>query len=208
MNPKIIFALVLMVSLSAHGDSVGLPITPKSLDFPNPSNGTDIPITFAKPLLLPKPARLPRETEFSFDKSAREPGGQSLMAFHVIKDPKEHGPLSTLPLGRITALQATWADPHFFHTEVGIQGALKELLTNSHEMNYTYHAWQYADPDPTLVVAVEYASGKQGAWWIWLRPNVAWAFEDENGQWWWGLWDGSDVPGKKAPLPASLKEED
>ncbi|HUB66187.1 MAG TPA: hypothetical protein VL981_01725 [Candidatus Methylacidiphilales bacterium] len=43
--------------------------------------------------------------------------------------------------------------------------------------------WQYGDLDPSLVATVDYTSGKQGAWWIWFGPNLAWAFEDENGKW-------------------------
>jgi hypothetical protein len=177
VNPKIII-LVLFGGL----------LTNSSAWAAEPVGATDIPITFSKKLALPEPPRLPQE---------------------VIQQPprageKEDGiaPLVSLAREKITAVDVTWADP-WFRPESEVHDFLQGLLSSQNEGYWSYHVWSFGDGTPDLVATVKYASGKQGKWWIWCVQGLRWAFQDDRGHWWFGLWNPSM---NKIPKPKSLAE--
>lgn len=114
-------------------------------------------------------------------------------------DSIEHGALTNIVAGRIAGLTVTWADTNLFKTESQIQDFLRELLSSPNTQTWTFHIWSYVDGVPSMVVMVEHTAGKQGKWIIWNSPNVAWAYQDGSGKWWWGMWDVL-----KTPKPKSL----
>lgn len=151
-----------------------------------PGGAIDIPITLSKPLVFPDPPRLPKEVEQQTPRVRDKEDGRA--------------PLSSLAQEKIVAVNVTWADP-WFQPQGQVQDFLKELLSSQNEGNFSGHIWSFDDGAPNLVATVEYASGKQGAWWIWCIGGPRWAFQDDSGQWWFGIWKDYG----KGPKPKSME---
>ncbi len=143
---------------------------------------TDIKITFVKPPVAPS---LSLDLEVS--EIVLKTNG--FASRPVIKP----GALANIAAGRVSALTVTWADPERFKTENETQLFLRDLLSNANEDNWAFHAWSYGEGEPSVVATVGYVGGKQGQWFVWCSPNIAWAYQDETGKWWWGM--------PKAPKP-------
>jgi hypothetical protein len=171
MKPKLILGLALVLGGGLFGCSSNEHVSVEN-----------IKIAFTTPTVT-SPRTLPREALY--------PQGA--------EDGREYGALTNIVAGHIAALTVTWADPKIFKTENQTRDFLKELLSSTNENNWTFHAWSYVDTEPSMVTVVEHTAGRQGKWLIWCSPNVAWAYQDENGKWWWGLWDAL-----KTPRPKSL----
>lgn len=145
----------------------------------------DITITFAHPpeAAPPDGGGLPHEALY--------PPGAT--------DGKEYGPFAKIVAHRISGVSVTWSDPQRFKTEEQTAALLTELLSSTSTRTYTAHAWSYGDGVPSLVATVDHTTGKTGRWIVWCPPiSLDWAYQDENGKWWWGLWDRL-----KAPMPKS-----
>lgn len=177
MNPKILI-LVLLGGL----------LTNFSAWAAEPVGATDIPITFSKSLALPEPPRLPQEVIQTSPRAGDKENGIA--------------PLSSLVKEKITAVDVIWADP-WFRPESEVHDLLQELLSSPNEGSWSCHVWSFGDGTPDLVATVKYASGKEGKWWIWCVQGLRWAFQDDRGQWWFGLWNPSM---NKIPKPKSLAE--
>jgi hypothetical protein len=171
MKPKLILCLALVLSGGLFGCS----------SIAQSVNVADIKITFTNPPVAPL-HDLPREVLY--------PQGF---------DSIEHGAFTNIVAGHIAALTVTWADSKIFKTESQTRDFLRELLSSPNTQTWAYHAWSYLDGYPSIVAIVEHTAGKQGKWIIWSSPNVDWAYQDENGKWWWGMWDSL-----KSPKPKSL----
>jgi hypothetical protein len=146
-----------------------------------PVSVSEIKIAFAKRQVAPPSGDLPKKAMYPPD-----------------MDHDEHGTLSNVVAGRISALTVTWADPKIFKTQSQVQDFLRELLCSTNGLNSRFHIWSYGDGIPCAVATVEHTNGRQGLWWVWNRPNLAWAYQDGDGKWWWGLWD------YRLPKPKSL----
>lgn len=133
----------------------------------------DIKITFASTPLAPV-ADLPKEALYP-------PGFDSV----------EHGALTNIVAGRISALDVAWTDPKFFKTEKQTQNFLRQLLSITNSQTYAFHIWSYGDGVPSVVATVEHTEGKQGKWWVWFSPSLTCAYLDGGGKWWWGMWPKS-----------------
>ena len=142
----------------------------------------EIKITFAKRRVAPPSGDLPHDAKYP-------PGFDSNV----------YGALTNIVAGRISALTVTWADSKRFKTEGQTADFLRELLSSTNTQTWTYHVWSYGDGVPSVLATVEHTVGKKGKWLIWSSPNVAWAYQDGSGKWWWGLWD------YKSPKPKSLE---
>jgi hypothetical protein len=165
MKPKIIVGFAFVVG----GVLFGCSTTDRY--HAEPVSVSEIKIAFAKRQVAP-PRDLPREALY--------PPGM---------DSDEHGALINIVADRISALTVTWADPEIFKTQSQTQDFLRELLSSTNTQTWTVHIWSYVDGVPCVVATVEHTNGRQGKWWVWSSPNVAWAYLDGNGKWWWGLWD-------------------
>jgi hypothetical protein len=172
-------------------------------------NVADIKITFANPPVPPPPdaGSLPREALYPPDMDSKEHGPftnvVAVVRTNVVVTwlgSKEHGAFTNVVASRISAVTVTWADPKRFKTEKQTEDFLRELLSSTNTQTWTYHIWSYGDGIPSVLAAVEHTAGKQGKWVIWCSPNLYWAYQDQNGKWWWGMWDVL-----KAPRPKSME---
>ena len=175
MKPKLLLFLALVLSGGLLGCSTTARHHAALVSVPQ------IKIAFAKRQVAPL-VDLPKDVQYPSD-----------------MDSYEHGALTNIVAGHIAALNVIWADPMRFKTESQTRGFLRELLSSTNELIWTYHAWSYGDIVPSLVATVEHTKGNQGKWIIWNSPNIAWAYQDGNGKWWWGMWDSL-----KPPKPKSL----
>lgn len=167
-----------------------------------------IRFTFANPPIEPA-SGLPAETRDAGitpdDKSAT---GANI-AFGIVRDPSEHGPLSGIVAGHIAAIEVTWASPDPFKTHEQAEGAIRGLLAapegsyaNHSDCNtFTYIPWSQGLGQPDIVARVQHADGNPGALFMFCsgRPGepfivgsgAYWfAYKDHKGKWWFGSWGG------------------
>ena len=151
-----------------------------------PVRATDIQISIAKPPVTPAAREVPKEA-----------------SHQKAWDPNEHGPFTSIVVGRVSALTVTWADPQRFTNEKQTEALLRDLLSSTNTQTWKFHIWSWGDNKPGLVVEVKHIDGKDGKWVIWCPPpGLCWAYEDGDGKWWWGIWDLH-----KAPHPKSLETQ-
>jgi hypothetical protein len=131
-----------------------------------------IKITFSRPSEAPPPfgGGLPRNSSY--------PPGH---------DSREHGAFANIVAGNISGVKVTWADPERFKTEAETEALLRELLSSPNTTTWAYHAWSQLDGFPSVVATIEHRKGKEGRWVVWC-PGPNWAYQDENGKWWWSTW--------------------
>lgn len=178
VKPELFLCLALILSGAGSGCSTttSQPAGPVSV--------SDVKFSFARRLVAPA-HDLPQEAEYP-------PGA----------DPGEHGPLTNIVAGRISALTVTWADPALFKSQDQTRDFLKEILSSTNTQTWSFHIWSYGDVTPSVTATVEHVNGRPGKWWIWCSPGLAWAYLDANGKWWWGSW------GFQSPKPKSLGTPD
>jgi hypothetical protein len=171
MKPKIILCLALVLSGGLFGCS----------SIAQSVNVADIKITFANPPVAPSFDTLPRE------------------ALSLPHDWIKHGAFTNVVAGHIAALNVTWVDSKHFKNEEQTKNFLKELLSSTNTPTGNFHMWSWVDGVPNVTVTVEHTTGKKGRWMIWFSPAIYWAYQDDNGKWWWGMWDSL-----KSQKPKSL----
>ena len=139
---------------------------------------SDFRIVCARPFVAPRPNSLPREALF--------PHGSV---------PIKNGTFADMMARRISHLTVTWADPKYFRTQGEIQLFLNELLKSPSGI-FSYHIWEYGEGDPLLIAVVHYRGIGTGKLFVWVYPDVHWAYLSENGTWWW-----SENARLKTPAP-------
>lgn len=174
MKRKFMVGLTLMASSVLFGCSTARD-SGKRVDV------SEIKIKFASQQVAPPLGGLPKEAQY--------PKGA---------DAEDHGALTNIVAGRMAALTVTWADPQIFKTHGQVQDFLRELLCSTNTQSWSFHIWSYLDGIPCATATVKHTNGRQGLWWVWDRPNLAWAYQDADGKWWWGSWDF------RSPKPKSL----
>ena len=142
---------------------------------------SEIKITFAKRQVAPPSGELPKDAQYPSD-----------------YDADDHGALTNIVAGRIAALTVSWADPEIFKAQSQVQDFLRDVLCSTNTQMWKFHIWSYGDGIPCVTATVKHTNGRKGLWWVWNRPNLAWAYHDANGKWWWGSWD------YRTPKPKSL----
>jgi hypothetical protein len=179
MNPRLLLCLAFVLSGVVFGCS------PVAHHHAERVGVSEIKIKFAQRQVAPPLGGLPQDVRYP-------PGMEA---------PRDHGALTNVVAGRISALTVTWTNPEIFKTQSQVQDLLRDLLCSTNEITFTWHVYSWGDVSPCVVAKVEHINGKAGKWWVWDSPALYWAYQDGNGKWWWGAWDD------RTSKPKSLERE-
>jgi hypothetical protein len=165
-----------LLFLCLTASSLLIPVAAQQLVPPS----TDIKITFASPQ-QPAPGY-----DFSLPRGASYLEG---------RDSIDHSTtFAQLVANHITGVEVAWADDFRFRSEGQISETLNELLNSPKTIVYTDHVWSWGDGRPDILATVTHSDGSKGKWVIWIQPTPYWAYQDQNGLWWWGIWANDDSP--------------
>jgi len=125
----------------------------------------DIRFTFIEPPIVPA-LDLPREARRAgltpFPNAKKDKTTE--IEFWIVRDTKDHGALSNIVAGHISAIAVTWADTNRFTTHQQTEGVVRRLLSASAGSchTYTFVVWSQFVGQPNIVARVEHADGKPG----------------------------------------------
>lgn len=146
---------------------------------------SDMKVMFVDPPVRPTPD-IPadaRDAGTEADPDAAK-GGASGIRFRIVRDPSDHGPLSNLVAGRITALNVTWSDGTLFTTNRETENFLRRLLTVPQGSTRTHVPWAQMLGLPSVVATVQHTEGNGGSWHMWYSwPSIYCVYRDGSGKW-------------------------